>query len=55
MIHANNIMTNKGDYKRERFFQLARERGDPELHTGLKIYKKESQEKCKEKLFFLNE
>ena len=51
MIHAYNIMTNKGDYKRERFFQLARERGDPELHTGLKMYKKRARKSVRRNFF----
>ena len=40
MIQTYKIITNKDDTNRETFFQMKRERGDPGLNRGLKIYKK---------------
>ena len=38
MIETHKIMSNKEWVKREDFFQLAAERGDPELFRGRKIF-----------------
>ena len=43
MIQTYKIITNKDDTNRETFFQMAEERGDPELRRGLKIFKKRSR------------
>ena len=51
MIQAYNIMTNKGDYKRELFFQGVIERGDPNLQRGLKMFKKRSRKDIRKNFF----
>ena len=43
MIQTYKILTNKDDIKREIFFQMAEERGDPERRRGLNIFKKRSR------------
>ena len=40
MIETYKILTGKEDIDPSRFFQLARERGDPNLVCGLKLFKK---------------
>ena len=40
MIETYMVLTGKEDIYPSRFFQMARERGDPELACGLKLYKK---------------
>ena len=40
MIETYKILTGKEDTKWNRFFQMAPERGDPELARGLKLFQK---------------
>ena len=40
MIETYKILTGKEDTKWSRFFQMAQERGDPELARGLKLFPK---------------
>ena len=43
MIQTYEIVTGKENVNRENFFQMASERGDPELLRGEKIFKKGSK------------
>jgi len=52
MIEAYKILTYKEDIDPEIFFQLRYERGDPELHSGLKIFKKRSKKAPRRNVFF---
>ena len=40
IIETYKILTGKEDTKWSRFFQMAQERGDPELARGLKLFPK---------------
>ena len=51
MIEAYKILTYKEDIDPEIFFQLRYERGDPELHRGLKIFKKRSKKAPRRNVF----
>ena len=51
MIQTYKILTNKDDTNRETFFQMARERGDPERTRGLKIFKKRSNRERRRNVF----
>ena len=42
MIETYKIVSGKEDISREKFFQMATERGNPELFHGEKLYKKRS-------------
>merc|ERR1739840_77021 len=51
MIEAYKILTYKEDIDSEIFFQLRYEREDPELHRGLKIFKKRSKKAPRRNVF----
>ena len=51
MIQTYKILTHKDDIKRETFFQMAGERGDPELRRGLKIWKERPKQMRRKNVF----
>ena len=51
MIQTYKILTNKEDTNRDTFFKMARERGDPELMRGLKIWKKGANRERRRNVF----
>ena len=51
MIQTYKILTHKDDIKRETFFQMAGERGGPELRRGLKIWKERPKQMRRKNVF----
>ena len=51
MIQTYKILTHKDDIRRETFFRMRDERGDPELRTGLRIFKGGSRQERRRNVF----
>ena len=51
MIQTYKILTHKDDIRRETFFRMRDERGDPELRTGLRIFKEGSRQERRRNVF----
>ena len=51
MIETYKILTGKENVRKENFFQMSAERGDPELFRGLKIFKKRARKSLRRNTF----